>query len=268
MSNGKLCYDECVDYHKETFTDGITNGADWYPLYGGMQDWVYEHTNSFEVTIELGCNQYPEAKDLPQYWHYNKRALLNYIKEVHRGVKGIVTDASSGKPLANVTVHVVNRAHNVTSSAYGDYFRLLLPGFYDIVFDKQGYISHKVFVSVQNTMAEIINIQLQPSGTMPISSETVMPSNGETGKQQDYGDSNNADGSSEHSLAVATLVMTIITVLILVGMVGAYVIQRRRLTRSQSVSIEMQPPATRSTGISLPSLQQSAGSSTSQNILS
>lgn len=26
------------------FPDGITNGAAWYPLYGGQQDWDYIHT--------------------------------------------------------------------------------------------------------------------------------------------------------------------------------------------------------------------------------
>lgn len=47
-----------------------------------MQDWNYLNTNCFEVTIELGCVKYPMAKDLPQYWEQNRRALLQFIHQV------------------------------------------------------------------------------------------------------------------------------------------------------------------------------------------
>lgn len=49
---------------------------------GGMQDWNYLNTNCFEVTIELGCTKYPEARHLPEYWEQNHRALLQFIHQV------------------------------------------------------------------------------------------------------------------------------------------------------------------------------------------
>lgn len=259
-----MCYDQCTKYHEETFHEGISNGADWYSLYGGMQDWVYENTNCMELTLELGCNQYPEADKMAEYWQFNKRALLNYIKEIHKGVKGIVTDQLTGNPLANVTVHLKGRAHNVTSNQVGDYYRILSPGDYEIVFDKPAYESKKIFVSYTNTMAQVHNIKLKPL-LMPAAGGGTAPQT-PTGPQKDHpvGPADNpANGplngptSEEHSILVATLVMTVIILAILIMMAGAYVIQKRRLVRTRSVSMEMQPKisslsASSGTGISLP----------------
>ena len=64
------------------FNDGITNGAAWYVLNGGMQDWSYIYTSTMEVTIELGCIKYPEVSTLKSYWDDNKGALLAYMTQV------------------------------------------------------------------------------------------------------------------------------------------------------------------------------------------
>ncbi len=56
----------------ESFPRGITNGAQWYTLSGGMQDWNYVHTNDFEITLELGCYKYPPHERLEQFWLENK----------------------------------------------------------------------------------------------------------------------------------------------------------------------------------------------------
>jgi carboxypeptidase D len=71
----------------ETFSNGITNGAYWYQLDGGMQDFNYAFSNCFEVTLELSCCKYPKASEMPTEWAKNKRSLLEYIKLVHMGVK-------------------------------------------------------------------------------------------------------------------------------------------------------------------------------------
>jgi carboxypeptidase D len=34
---------------EQEFKEGITNGAQWYPLYGGMQDWNYVAAGCLEV---------------------------------------------------------------------------------------------------------------------------------------------------------------------------------------------------------------------------
>lgn len=251
MSKGERCYDWCMEYHPETFPDGITNGAGWYSLNGGMQDWIYKNTNEFDITLEIGCNQYPAEEAMPQYWEFNKKALLSYIQAVHRGIKGTVQDAVTGKYLAGVNVHVRNKDHNVTSTKYGDYFRILVPGIYEILFQLEGYESQQITVIIQSTMPQIVPITLKPLRSYTLSDETrptispAITTAGTTEAPSVPGD------VGDHSIVVATLVMTIITVLILVLMIGAYIIQRRRLSRSQSMSVELQPRSA-STGISLP----------------
>lgn len=69
--------DSCVIFH-----DGITNSAAWKVIEGGMQDWSYVFTSDMEITIDIGCDKYPDEKDLQMYWNDNKGALLAFITQV------------------------------------------------------------------------------------------------------------------------------------------------------------------------------------------
>ena len=57
---------------EKSFHHGITNGADWYPLSGGMEDFNYLYGDCFEITIEITCCKYPYAKELESEWNRNK----------------------------------------------------------------------------------------------------------------------------------------------------------------------------------------------------
>lgn len=77
MKTGK-CADRCgiTDEDEFVFDEGTTNGAAWYPIHGGMQDWNYLQANCFELTIELGCRKYPSSHQLPDYLFENLNSLV------------------------------------------------------------------------------------------------------------------------------------------------------------------------------------------------
>ena len=76
---------------------GITNGAAWYSVSGGMQDYNYVNSNCFEITVEVSCCKFPGANTLQTFWQENKKSLLEYLKLVQTGLKGFVKDKVSNK---------------------------------------------------------------------------------------------------------------------------------------------------------------------------
>lgn len=154
-----------------SFTDGITNGAKWYPVCGGMQDYNYLSSNCFEVTIELGCDKFPAGKTLNQYWKDNMRSFYEFMWLSHIGIKGVVT--YEGKPVkgANIIVARITEdgpeiiEHNIQSTETGEYWRLLNDDKY-IVFAEtnDGLRSEEIEITVVNDefgRAAVLNLELK-----------------------------------------------------------------------------------------------------------
>ncbi|PAA67662.1 hypothetical protein BOX15_Mlig009121g2 [Macrostomum lignano] len=125
------------DGRPNPFRRGVTNGAKWYSVASGMQDFNYLASNCYEITVELGCKKYPPGNELPRYWEENRQALVNYMSAVHFGIKGQVTKAGSpvAKGAAVITVDRIDTdgsvlpiLHNVNTGAHGYYHRLLTDG--------------------------------------------------------------------------------------------------------------------------------------------
>ena len=118
------------------FSGGITNGADWYPITGGMQDFNYIFANTMEITVEVSCCKYPSRSALQGEWDKNKESLLRYVMQAHRGIKGTVT--KNGVAVGGVTIEVRKdgesswRSTVVTTDDNGSYWRLLMPGTYRV----------------------------------------------------------------------------------------------------------------------------------------
>lgn len=137
------------------FHDGIVNGAAWYVLYGGMQDFNYIHHGCLEVTLEVSVDKWPVATELPNFWNDNRDSMFNYLSLVNVGARGRVFDAETGRPIAGANVTVVNRdVSKVTvRKENGAWFRVLPPGSTAALkFEATGY----------NTQTEVVTI---PSDT-------------------------------------------------------------------------------------------------------
>ena len=147
-------------YTESPFSQGITNGAQWYALFGGLQDWSYVWTKAFDVTLEQNEVKWPNQNLLPGLWDENREAMISYIERVHGpSVKGVVIDADSGLPVpCSITVE---GNENVISNdiEYGDYYRLLTPGTYQITFNSIGYEPQIQTINV-NDSAVTLNIEL------------------------------------------------------------------------------------------------------------
>lgn len=139
----RYSYNNTPMYENPQFDDGITNGAAWYAITGGMQDWNYRYAGCMEVTIELSNTKWPAGSSLPAYWADNEAAMFAYLEAVHLGVRGLVTDRPSGAPLW-AKVSLAGNTHPVfTDPEAGDYHRLLLPGLYSLSFTAPGYIPYR-----------------------------------------------------------------------------------------------------------------------------
>ncbi len=134
-----------VSMHASTeFTNGITNGCAWYILVGGLQDWSYRFLGSLHVTIELSYTKWPSAITLNGYWLNNRAAMLAYLKAVHMGVRGLVTDRVTGTGVESKVMVQDNAEPMFGHPGLGNYHRPLLAGTYNLSWSAPGYITYHV----------------------------------------------------------------------------------------------------------------------------
>ncbi len=152
-----------------TFLGGVTHGAGWYKITGGRQDYVTYYLGGREVTMEISDTKHPHSSELPDYWEYNHRSLLNYIEQSTFGLRGRVTDAFTDQPLrarVELISHDKDSSHIFSCQHNGWYFRLAAEGSYDLVFSAEGYQSLTVSdVMIWERDTTLLNVRLEPVST-------------------------------------------------------------------------------------------------------
>jgi hypothetical protein len=144
------------------FPNGVTRGWEWYIIRGGMQDWAYYWHNEHHVTIEVSNSQPPPYDQMNTYWTNNKDAMLWWMQRALTGVRGLVTDATTGLPL-DATVDVLEVSKPLgTDPQVGDYHRMLLPGTFTVHCSAAGYIDQSWTVQVVDGPAAVRDCALLP----------------------------------------------------------------------------------------------------------
>ena len=145
------------------YNNGITNGAQWYMIGGGRQDYMNGYAQCREVTIECSNSKMPNASQLPNFWNYNKSAIFAYMKQCLYGIHGTVTDAANGQPL-NATVTIANHDDAFSSVEShlpaGDYHRPIKGGTYDVTYACSGYYPQTHTITVADGQTVIKDVQL------------------------------------------------------------------------------------------------------------
>ena len=152
--------------------NGITNGADWYTIGGGRQDYMNGYRQCREITVECSTTKNPSASQLPDFWNYNHNAMLTYMEECLNGVHGFVYDANTNQPIDGVTVTVQDHDDEysiVSTHEAGDFHRPIKGGSYTFAFTKDGYCPYFADVTVADGQrVELNDIKLTPgSCTVP-----------------------------------------------------------------------------------------------------
>lgn len=143
--------------------DGIINGGDWYVATGTIQDWHYLSAGCLDITIELTNDKAgPDTEEgIGELFDYNRTGLLAYIDNAGRGISGTVTDGTD--PLEGVSVYIKDGDQNgdlVTKTDTTGYFHKIyfpdtFPSTVKLVFEKTGYGSKEVEVTVSDSMTPL-----------------------------------------------------------------------------------------------------------------
>ena len=111
------------------FPGGITNGARWYPLWGGMQDWHYIATGTMDVTIEVNDEKFPNARELSRLWREHRGGIFAAATVATRGaLRGFVRDGATGEPIANAALAVEGVEFPFAPNALGFFARPVSSG--------------------------------------------------------------------------------------------------------------------------------------------
>ncbi|XP_026678697.1 carboxypeptidase D-like [Diaphorina citri] len=142
------------------FENGVTNGAAWYSFSGGMADYNYLYHGCLELTLEISCCRYPAPSEIPIHWRSNQNALISWLQQVHRGVKGLVLD-ETGSRLANVSISLAYKNVSFMSSQRGEYWRVLMPGIYFIEASKEGYELFRDRIKIPESTSPVVGAVLE-----------------------------------------------------------------------------------------------------------
>ena len=179
-----LCHTVQSNYMTD-YNNGVTNGAQWYMIGGGRQDYMNGYAQCRELTIECSNTKCPNASQMPSFWNINKNSLFAFMNQCIYGIHGTVIDQNTQQPLeATITITGHDDDYSVVKSHLpeGDFHRPIKAGTYTLTFIANGYQPHQETVTIADGETIELNVQLEAGeGLLPdFSASTVAVSLGGT----------------------------------------------------------------------------------------
>lgn len=154
-------------YFTDVTASGYTHGGDWYVIAGGRQDYMNFERHTKEFTLEVSSTKTIPANQIQNHWNYNREALIDYLVQGTYGFRGVVKDAPTGTPIkAKVTLvgHDALGSWVETELPFGDYYRPINAGTYDILYEADCYQSYTL---ANQTIADYQTIVLGDINLIP-----------------------------------------------------------------------------------------------------
>ena len=151
------------------YNNGITNGAQWYMIGGGRQDYMNGYAQCRELTIECSNTKLPSGNQLPNFWNYNKASIFLFMNQCLYGIHGVVTDSITGEPLeATITISGHDDQYSFVESHMpaGDFHRPIKGGTWTVIVSKDGYCPKIIDVTVDDYETVNLDVQLVPGSCM------------------------------------------------------------------------------------------------------
>ena len=152
---------------------GAVNGAEWFPRYGSLQDWIYEHIGTLHLDLVISKHLKPLPQHLLSHWYQNRDSTEEFLKSAcTRGVRGTLTDSETGDSIESgeVVIFDINdnrhRLHPVrVNHREGGFFaRFLVPSRYALRASAPDYhpTDEILFRIHDRNPIHVLNLQLRP----------------------------------------------------------------------------------------------------------
>ncbi len=111
------------------FTDGVTNGFDWYEVNGGVQDWAYYYHGDLMITLELSNNKWPRFSEIDNQYKLNRDSMVAFMKRIDQGA-GFTTQNADDKGKVKVVELTTEKLIGEYPYFQGEFYKILPEGSY------------------------------------------------------------------------------------------------------------------------------------------
>lgn len=134
-----------------------------YAINGSTKDFGYGALGVISWSVEISVSKQPAASQIVPYYLKNRESMLTMTDYAGWGLEGVITDALTGEPLP-ATLYIEDYFPFASDPEVGDYHKFLLPGYYNLRVEANGYATRTFSqVMIPETGSAILNVSMTPS---------------------------------------------------------------------------------------------------------